>query len=284
MIIMINGRPPHTFQDRPPESERKIIEALEEAEGTFSEVLTRVDVSKATFSTRLQELEEKGKVTRYYDSGEIIIRLTDEAATPIEKTLRELDRVRDRATLDLERGRELFSEDIVKTLNQLAAYELTTRKSKIKEIRGTYLLKALARYYVERFFIRAFAEVPQVRDAHKNLIFRLFELFPHDKKMFNFSDFESFYEENKDNEEVLPILSKARETQSVDQLDEILAWIRPLLEPVKIVNKSRPKEIKNVIWLSSSNFASSLFQSQVKTYLAALLENWYLKKKEGGEE
>lgn len=131
------GRPPEVNRnyDRP-KGENQIIEALEEEEYTRSELVDKVKISQGQVTKSVKSLEEKGEVEKYYskERGDTLIRLSEEMTTPIEKTLRHLDKITVRPLLDLEKGRELLSEDAIKFILSLQSLKWVEKPS-IREYR-----------------------------------------------------------------------------------------------------------------------------------------------------
>ncbi len=260
---MHEGRPPQSFKKRELRpSERKIIEALEEKEGIFTEVLERVDISKATFSKSLQDLEEKNKVTRYYDSGKVIIRLTEEAADPVERVLRRLDRITERSVLNLDKGRSILSDEIIEWSQTAGNLEWTTlvpKEEYEKGVRGMFIDKTeqaevlVQGIYVEKEDLGEVAENVGVEETEKSegtfslelpflaalARWEIEQSVLGNKPKLHYPpapEFEELYksiDKLKDGGEItLPVTRTADKNGVKNQeIEEILDWISPLINP-----------------------------------------------------
>lgn len=294
---MREGRPPQSFKKRELRpSERKIIEALEEKKGTFTEVLKRVDISKATFSKSLQDLEEKNKVTRYYDSGKVIIRLTEETMDAVERTLRRLDRITERPTLDLEGGRRLIIEEVVEWIKETGTYEWNPREGRItsgrekgekreEDFNEHLLLKSLTRYLIERnIFVWGRSE-----ETLKNYFDKILTTHPV-YRLVN-KEFQEIAKSEGFDIEHLPVFKAAKEKGIIGNIGNLLVWIRPLVEPepFKEETPTKSSEIESYgFTFKASNLAAAVCRSELLHWYKTLDRSWRakksrLKEKEGGE-
>lgn len=263
-------------------TERVVLEVLEYGDFRFTDIKKMSGISKPALSRALKSLEEKGSIERYYEEGKILIRLSGVEATPVGKTLRHLKRMSNLDLLDLRSGRELFTKDIVEGLKELAQYELTTEHgAEIRELDETVLLKALSRYYTERYLIpQLFRDPDLFIERHPDLARHLDDLIFIEGGKIDLEDLKDFYEKNKETREILPALSIARKKHIGHGLEKIVNWIHPLLDPFQVLEKEGEEGTAGLVIRFTPNPAGSLFWSHIKSYLVALFAKWYSKIKD----
>ncbi|KXA93913.1 hypothetical protein AKJ66_00450 [candidate division MSBL1 archaeon SCGC-AAA259E22] len=154
-------------------TEIQVKEALGEGPGSFGEVLDKVKCSRPACNNALKDLIKKGDVEKYYDKkrDKLLYRLTEIGRDPVNLTILRLSKIEERTTLDLEKCRELLTNNVVEWAEKYGTLEwsyernkLETPKEEFKEDYGDFdelsfpeielneyiLLKALTRFAYER--------------------------------------------------------------------------------------------------------------------------------------
>lgn len=266
-------------------AEKKIIASLEKSSKSVTDISSDANLAKGTVSDIVDKFEKEAKVKRCYDSEtkKILIELSDELQDPVATTLRHLSAASPIVYLDLERGRKLLTDEVIEGVKELAQYELTTEyEVEIRELNEVCLLKALSRYYTERYLIRELFQAPDIfNDRHPDLARHLSDVFFSEEKKIDIENLRDFYEKNNENQGILPALSIARERRIGYRLDEIVNWIHPLLEELHVVEKEGEEKTKGFEIMFTPNLAASLFWSQVKVYLVTLFGEWHSKMEAG---
>jgi hypothetical protein len=257
----------------------------------------------------LKKLKAKGYVKR--SSGDHrIYELTPEALDPVRKTLRNLATISPVVELDVKKGKELLTPDVVDALLKIAILSQSfsnrweTLEDRIKEqqkieaeLRATHgsqvmeleltapselneylLLKALARYDVELKFFSEIERDPLRWAINVQLFWRLGPRFS--PAFVDPNEFVKFYKANVDDPRMFPItaLIKKVDKNVSGKLDELLEWIRPLIESQDVFFRnskgssktSRPfwtdflpvSDVTIVWWLVRSVIARSVFSGQ----------------------
>ncbi len=101
---------------------RFIIEALEDAPGTFEELCRRVPLARTTISDGLNELESQGRIERKVEPPKergrgkrhrAIISLSGKELDPVMRALRHLEKVTAAPLIDIERGKEILPDEVI---------------------------------------------------------------------------------------------------------------------------------------------------------------------------
>ncbi len=240
---------------RPKERLGKIIETLEEAPGTFEEICKRVKLARTTLSEGLTELENQARIERTVEPPKergrgkkhrAVISLSGKEMDPVIRALRHLEKVTTVPLIDIERGKELLTDDVVNAI--LVISTLYPEKGEtpntpecphpaswkchkdeevgLKEVGIVFkleldeyhLLKALARYDRERF--RAGC-VEHTGDASDLLKIGLQEWLEREAEVVM---------KKVSNPETFPMLSVVRKRGVVEKFDALLEWISPLVD------------------------------------------------------
>lgn len=281
------------------QSEKAIIEALDEGPDRWQEVYERVDMAKSTFNDSLKDLENKEEVERYYDKDEraTLIRLTEKLDEPVERTLRHLENITVRSTLDLKKGRELLNENYVldavaristlKWLSEphnhwlsLSEYRDEVQKidnpdhertlDSIEEEFNEYrLVRVLARYFTDRYLLPNFS-YGEYKGVLTPEMLGPENLFETEEK------FQEFLDEKYKDRKSFPVIWAIEQMGIKKEFDELLLWIRPLLESdyFREIRTHRedlglPKESNCpiVALREDFNLASAIFRREVIWYI-----------------
>lgn len=298
-------------------SERAVIEALEEAPGTFTEVYERVDMAKSTFNDSLKELEDKDEVERYYDKERraTLIRLSEKLVDSVEKALRHLENLTVRSILDLEKGRELLNEGYVldavtriSTLqwlpephnhwlssseywDKVREFEDTKYERSLDTIKKEFneykLIKTLARYFTDRYLMPNFSY-----GEYKGFLTP--EMLGPENLFETEKEFQEFLDEKYKDRKLFPVIWAIEQMGIKKEFDELLLWIRPLLETEYFSKMEThrqevglpPESDCPIIALRDINLASTLFRQEIIWYIHFGLDKpWseYVKNQENKE-
>jgi hypothetical protein len=188
--------------------------------GTFEELLTRSGLARATLSKELRGLDtegllerfpippkEKGKGKRY----QLVIRLSEKALDPVNKTLRHLEFLMlPPEKLDTELGRELLTDPVIDAIKEVEATRfskflpsLVPKEPSRARFDEIMLITALACYYCERRELPYADKLARKRGRKESI-------FPKATRGYT----------------ALPIV---RQRGLVRQFDDLLDWIEPLL-------------------------------------------------------
>lgn len=277
-----NGRRP---------SEKKIIETLENGDFRFTEIKERTGLSKPALSQALQDLEEDGAIRRYYGENKVLIRLSDKESSPIETTLRHLDRITERKLLDLTEGRELLNEDVKDWTLRVGTLEWSPEKNELVPSEGLFdefnehiLLRALTRFLWERSIL-SYAYSKMARENAEKESKRLKEGYEKLKSFFSEKQITTTWGPDMMEDMVnwldfedLRALHITREEGLIERIDEILLWIRPLLESREVKSiEEKPEEWKQAFdlppvdfYFSASNLAASVCELEITHWYNAL--------------
>lgn len=300
-------------------SERKIIEALEESQDTFSDLLKRVDITKGTLSKGLKDLEDENVIERYYKDGKVLIRLSLEEASPVNTTLRHLDRLTERNLLNLGKIKELLSADVVDWILEVGTYRWSEKRKRIESeqekleadqherkaarkrlsesldielseerekrtLNELLLLRSLARYSLERSLItRGLSETEYKNNFKVAITCRGYDVGP----SIIDSNFQSRLQSG-----LFPTVKSAFEQDIVDNIDELLIEISPLLEPSWL--EEDPKESFQEkfgldsdfqdfqmygISATAQNLAAAVLRDEIEKYNELLPKLWEEKRR-----
>ncbi len=339
---------------RPKISERKIEEALEKGPKTFEDLVIETGLARTSLSECLSKMEEEGKIIRKVapplERGpgkryRILIELVDN--TPVGRTLRHLSNISSLIQLDVEKGKEILTNDVIDTILVISSLEIRrSKKGKLldcphsqsfacyrewmeetKEMRETLegglktqyqlfeyslneaeLIRGLARFNwellrteLETLFTYLVSEIPLHPGTREAWTYAL-------KKP---EELEEFFKDKRDDPEIFPALNVARNYNTTRQLEELLEWIRPVVEGPEIsrvrevYQKDRKKfyeiygmpyskissfEIK-AIACCGTNLVATLFKQEERSYEEhVLIPLWvpkmrlYIKKKRRGKK
>lgn len=295
-----------------------VLKGLEEDKGlTYSELFEKSDLSsKRTFNERLQELEDKGIVLRDHinpDEGraKTVIKLSPDAREDsIRRTVSHLSSISPYGNLPFEEGRKWLTEEgkellwTIATRNWLEesgefiiereefwkTKEIVkedgsrTKLHELFEFNEYWLIRGLARYYVEahlipmlaegrkageKVFPKTLKETEEGEEEHDyTLYFEFFkDLFPFD----NQKELAEFYEkELKNGSDLLPVVKEVGNSDLEKNLEELLKWIRPLLSVPHIRAEGD----------SGRNLVSAVFQNERDEYIKEVLNPAWKGKRE----
>ena len=237
-----------------------IMTELEKAPGTFTKLRVRSGLADSTLSEHLKNLEAKGEIAREYRKGELLIKLSDSATSPIEKTLRHLEALAPH-NLDIEVGRELLTNEFV---NTFFYGRFEDSKEKLKEhgieFNEYYLLKILANFNTELRFAEGL-------NKGENIVSWMWI----DPKL------AKLLKKKIEDPELFLALGVARQLGILKQLEDLLDWISPLLEPHaeaemrKTSQKWREMAGKHLLVLSPWNLAAAAFMAEERDYFKKVL-------------
>ncbi len=265
----------------------KIILVLKENPSTFEELRKKTKLPKSTVSVYLSKLENekcierkrvprkkrKGKQRRYERRYEILIQLSPKFFAPAETVLRSLKSVVPK--LDVERGRELLTDDVVEVVLKIAAKDWDPVERKFDEsdfiVKGkldeSILIIGLARYSFEASVPGEIKSLERIesgklivdkRTPFESFIFECAEEY----RMAPSKLLEDFYRRAKCRN-VFPALTEAKDNGVTERLGALLDWLSPCLSP-----KFKPSDLK--AWLkfeAAPNLVASMFRWAHETYV-----------------
>lgn len=148
------------------------------------------------------------------------------------------------------------------------------------EFNECHLVVGLARYYLERTGIKEFIEERAsyiVRDSFKEAPQLLG---PESRSVFESrEELKEFYEAENKNPELFPSLAIARKNGVIRKSDELLSWIRPLLEKSERWIVARDvKTSERKILPTAENLVAELFRRELRDYPNYVLKPAWLER------
>lgn len=280
-------------------SRRQITNFLEDGPARAIDISDNTSLAKSTVSAEIGDMEEKELVERYYDSdrGGVLVKLSKRVLDPVPKTIRHLNRVAS-SPLDAEKGQELlegekgaileisllelnpvtqvfetYEEGKNRRIEELSnVMEEEDAKEKVQkpiEFDEMHLLKALARYHLERKLVSSLPENGDGAAPVKSPSV-LSSLDPEGR-----NELEEMLEDEGGNKQLLPASRIVEEKGLEKKFNELLEWIDPLLWPR--VGVTDPAEVN----LTGDNLASRCFEKELYDYRRKLELSWLNELKEG---
>jgi len=231
--------------------EEKIVFALEIFGAmTFNTLQRETEMSSATLSKYLKKLSKRDYVERAKDPR--IYRLTRHALDPGERVLSELAALpAPYPRVDPSSVKELVTDTVIEEMEHASAlgWDAQAGEFKFKQERWMpfcqfVFIKALARFYVERFEVH-WVEWGQYIDKAWTYLFPLgsentwdrflsedhkSRFIRNSEAKMDFKLFAKFCSANEENKRVFPILISVKEKGVRSNLERLLEWIRPLVE------------------------------------------------------